>query len=190
MKTFGKAIATLVAVMILVGAGMAAFAPVTEVSAAGLERYGGPNRGTGASVGMQGSGLLLTPLTAAETTALQEAILEEYGALNLYQAVIGQFGAVYPFSRIVLAEQIHVNALVRQAVKYGVEVPANPGLVVDVTFATLADACAAGVQAEIVDAALYDDLKLVTTHADLLRVYTQLQSASLNQHLPAFESCP
>lgn len=43
--------------------------------------------------------------------------------------------------------------------------------------------------AEIADAALYDELKLVTTHADLLRVYDRLQSASLNSHLPAFEAC-
>jgi len=28
----------------------------------------------------------------------------------------------------------------------------------------------------------------VTTHADLLQVYSNLQSASLNNHLPAFEA--
>ncbi len=38
--------------------------------------------------------------------------------------------------------------------------------------------------AEIADAALYDELKLVTTHEDLIRVYNRLQSASLNSHLP------
>ncbi len=41
----------------------------------------------------------------------------------------------------------------------------------------------------IADAALYDTLKAVTTHASLLQVYDNLQSASLNQHLPAFEVC-
>jgi len=103
--------------------------------------------------------------------------------------VINQFGSVYPFSTIVTAEQQHVNALVRQAEKYGVAVPANPGIDENISFASISDACAAGVEAEIADAALYDDLKLVTTHSDLVRVYDALQNASLNSHLPAFEAC-
>ena len=90
---------------------------------------------------------------------------------------------------IVRAEQSHLNALVRQATKYGVVVPVNPGLAEVVSLDTLADACAAGAAAKIADAALYDDLKLVTVHTDLLQVYDRLQSASLNQHLPAFEAC-
>ena len=52
-----------------------------------------------------------------------------------------------------------------------------------------AQACAAGVAAEIADAALYDRLKAETTREDILRVYDRLQSASLNQHLPEFELC-
>ena len=187
MKTFRKGFFGLLAVVMIVVTGIAVFSPVPDVAAAGLERWGGPGRGTGSTVGTPGTGLALTPLSDAEKTALQEAILEEFGALNLYNAVIDQFGAVSPFSTIARAEQTHVNALVKQAVKYGVEVPANPGLAVAVSFDTLADAYAAGVAAEIADAALYDDLKLVTTHTDLLRVYDRLQSASLNQHLPAFE---
>jgi len=148
----------------------------------------GPGLGNGQAAGL-GAGIGLTPLSEAEAAALQEAILEEYGALNLYQSVIEQLGNVYPFSMIVRSEQQHVTALVRQAEKYGLAVPENPGLINPPTFASLADACQAGVAAEIADAALYDELKLVTTHADLLRVYDRLQEASLNQHLPAFETC-
>ncbi len=136
-----------------------------------------------------GTGYVLTPLTDAEKDALTQAILEEYGALNLYQSVIDQFGQVYPFTQIVLSEQKHVDALTRQAVKYGVTVPANPGLSTAPVFATLSDACAAGVDAEIADAALYDTLKPLTTHTDLLRVYNNLQRASLKGHLPSFEAC-
>ena len=47
----------------------------------------------------------------------------------------------------------------------------------------------AGVQAEIADAALYDEIMPLTTHADILRVYENLKSASLDNHLPAFEDC-
>ena len=66
------------------------------------------------------------PAHTAEATDLQDAILEEYGALNLYNAVIAQFGSIAPFSQIALSEQMHVNALVRQATKYGVNIPATP----------------------------------------------------------------
>ena len=135
------------------------------------------------------SSVSLTPLSEEEKTALQDAILEEYGAFNLYTAVNAQFGSTIPFSYIVRSEQQHINALVRQAQKYGVEVPENPGLTNPPVFASLTEACQAGVDAEIADAALYDELKLVTTHADLLQVYDRLQKASLESHLPAFQLC-
>ena len=154
-----------------------------------VEAPGAPG-GRGYGYGMSGqAGAALTPLSAQEAEGLQDAILEEYGALNLYQSVIAQFGNVIPFSQIAASEQQHVNALVRQAEKYGVSVPANPGLAAAPTFATLADACKAGVEAETVDGALYDTLKAFTTHADLLRVYDALQAASLENHLLAFQTC-
>jgi hypothetical protein len=68
-------------------------------------------------------------------------------------------------------------------------VPANPGLTTVPAFDTLSDACQAGVTAEIADAALYDELKPEVTHSDILQVFNNLQSASLNSHLPAFQTC-
>ena len=121
--------------------------------------------------------------------ALTAAINEEYGALNTYQAVLSQFGSVTPFSRIVRAEQQHVNALARLFTKYGLPVPANPGLVPAPTFASLTAACQTGVDAEIADAKLYDTLKPSVDNADILQVFANLQAASLNSHLPAFDAC-
>jgi len=187
-----KTFPAVVAIAIIFALGAAAFLPASPVSAAAPERRGGPNTGGGygtAAGGYAAVGTALTPLSTTEEDALKEAILEEYGALNLYNAVLAQLGSQVPFSQIVRSEQQHVNALLRQADKYGVEAPANPGLTNPPTFATLAEACAAGVSAEIADAALYDELKPVTTHSDLLQVYDRLQSASLNSHLPAFEAC-
>lgn len=152
-------------------------------------RGGSGGYGQGAGQAISGSGYALTPLSIAEAAALQQAILEEYGAYNLYQSAISQLGNVYPFSQIVRSEQQHINVLVGQADKYGVPIPANPELATQPTFATLAQACQAGVKAEIADAQMYDTLKPVTTHADLLQVYNNLQSASLNSHLPAFQTC-
>ena len=201
-----KAIWKVITIIAVVIVAVAAFVPTGIVSAASPTGRGGPggngqtdtvpsnfgNAGAarfGQANGTPGAGLALTPLTEAEAVALQEAILEEYGAYNLYRAVLTQFGDVYPFNRIVLSEQQHTAALVRQAEKYGVAVPENPGLVNPPVFSSLAEACQAGMDAEIADAALYDELKLVTTHEDLIRVYNRLQSASLNSHLPEFEAC-
>ena len=116
------------------------------------------------------------------------AVQEEKGAQALYQSVLDAFGDVAPFNTIVLSEAQHLAALERQATKYAVSLPTFTPAPAP-TFATLAEACQAGVDAEIADAALYDELMAITTHSDLLQVYRNLQSASLNQHLPAFEAC-
>ena len=190
-KIFKKGIGILMGAVVLAASLLVMVQPGV-VSASTLER-GGPGGRGGYGPGNGGTvpdtGQALTPLSQAERDALKKAVLEEYGALNLYQNVIDQFGNVYPFSQIVLSEQQHINALVRQATKYGVEVPSNPGLAEASSFTSLTEACQAGVDAETADAALYDELKPDVVHTDILRVFDNLQSASLDIHLPAFEAC-
>ncbi|NPV77520.1 MAG: hypothetical protein HPY59_14260 [Anaerolineae bacterium] len=212
MNKIKKWIITVTLMLIVLATGLAACAPQNTVTTAPLDRWdenglarneagngnsqavsvrnnaGGPGRRGPGGYG-QNSGAAITPLSGEEADALQKAILEEYGALNLYQSVIEQFGSVSPFSQIVQSEQQHVNALTRQAEKYGIEIPANPGLSDPPAFSTLAEACQAGVNAELADANLYDQLKTITQHEDLLGVYDSLQSASLQNHLPAFQAC-
>ena len=158
-------------------------------SAASLDRYGGPSGRTTAPATGTYWGTAAAPLDAAEVTALIAAINEEYGALNTYQAAISQFGSITPFSQIARSEQQHVNALARLFTRYGLEVPANPGLTAAPTWESVADACQTGVDAEIADAALYDELKPSVDNADILHVFSNLQAASLQSHLPAFEAC-
>jgi hypothetical protein len=158
------------------------------VYANSLEFSGGPG-GRGGQPLNPGNGSSGISLTTQEQEGLQLAILEEYGALNLYNSVLAQLGAISPYDRISAAEQQHVDALIKQATKNGMVIPANPGLTAPITFSTLADACQVGVAAEIADAALYDELKTFTTNTSLLRVYNNLQSASLKSHLPEFQSC-
>lgn len=166
----------------------------TSVSADALNRGRNPNSPStkpdwaGNGIGT-GGGSAISPLTDAEKNGLQDAIKEEYGAMTFYQAVILKFGDIAPFSWIMQSEQQHANVLIRQAEKYGVAIPEIPALPDVSNLNTIEEACAAGVAAEIADADLYDELNKVTTHTDLLRVYTNLQSASLNNHLPAFEAC-
>ena len=152
-----------------------------------LDRRGGPgnNWAPGSCVYAQAA----QPIDQAEITALNRAIAEEYGALNTYKAAIAQLGNIYPFSQIVRAEQQHVNALSRLFTKYGLSIPADPGLIGTPTFPSLTNACQVGVAAEIADANLYDELLKVTDNADLIQVFKNLQRASLNAHLPAFETC-
>ncbi len=148
---------------------------------AGNDRGGG--RGNGA-----GSSPVTGELDEASQAALVEALEEEYRALATYEAIMDQFGAAQPFASIARSEERHAEALVALFDLYGLDVPAAPEFEA-AEFDSLQDACAAGVQAEIADAALYDRLFEVVTAPDVVRVFTNLQNASLNNHLPAFEAC-
>ncbi len=152
-----------------------------------------PNRGVGSSLGSGAGNTIGLPsvtgeLDDASQAALVEAINEEYGALATYEAIMDQFGAVQPFASIAWSEASHIAALTTLFERYGLDVPAAPEFQAPV-FDTLQDACEAGVQAEIADAALYDQLFEVVTAPDVIQVLNNLQNASLNNHLPAFEAC-
>lgn len=193
---FRKNVNKMISLLSLLGIvmGVSAFLPAAPVYAAGFEDTqirggpGGNGMGNGNGTGT-GSGFALTPLTEAEEEGLQSAILEEYKAYNLYLGVMDQLGEIYPFDQISTSEKQHFTALIRQAEKYGVEVPANPGLNPMPEFGTVSAACTAGVNAELEDADLYDTLLAVTAHTDLQRVYTNLQRASLENHLIEFQTC-
>ena len=161
-----------------------AFANPQNIANAG-GRGNGQGRG---NQGAAGSGQALGPLSEAETEALLRAIEEELGAQALYQSVIDTFGAVYPFDGIAVSEGQHTDALLRLAEKYGVTVPEfTPGALP--VYESLEQACQAGVTAEIADAALYDELMPSVTHTDILRVFENLKRASLENHMPSFETC-
>lgn len=144
-------------------------------------------RGGQGGRGSQG-GSALTPLSDVEKQGLQDGILEEWGAMQTYLSISAQIGGESVFDEIAASEQRHLDTLIRQAEKYGVELPAM-NEISPVEFGSLEEACAIGAAAEIADAELYDVLMAQTERSDLLRVYTNLQRASLELHLSAFESC-
>jgi hypothetical protein len=153
----------------------------------GRGRQGSGQGGTGGSeVGVP---LIGGDLSELEEKALLMALEDEYKAWSVYDQVIADFGAVRPFTSIQKAEENHIAALVTLFEGYGLDVPANEWVGNVPTFDTLAEACEAGVQAEIDNAALYDQLFSMVDNPDLVRVFTALQSASQDQHLPAFERC-
>lgn len=129
------------------------------------------------------------PLTDTEIADLHAALDDEYRARATYAQVLADFGEVRPFANIVAAESRHVDALVRLFERYGVEVPPDPWPGRVEHYASLAEACAAGVAAEVENAGLYDRLLAGTDRADVLEVYGNLRSASQDRHLPAFRRC-
>ncbi len=128
-------------------------------------------------------------LTAEEINALHEALDDEYRARAIYGQVLADFGDVRPFSNIVEAETRHIEALRVLFARYGLSFPEDPWPGKVERYASVREACAAGVEAEIANAALYDRLKASTRRPDILAVFGNLQAASQERHLPAFQRC-
>ena len=176
----GALVIGIVAVLALPGA----------AEAAGLARRGGGRApadtvrpGTGVDVDSTG------PLSASEVEALRMALDDEYKAWSVYEQVIADFGAVRPFTSIQRAEESHIRALLTLFDRYGLDAPVNEWLGQVPSYDTMAEACEAGVQAEIDNGALYDQLFDMVNNPDIIRVFTSLQRASEARHLPAFERC-
>ncbi len=132
-------------------------------------------------------------LDPAATQALLTALAGpdgEYAARAEYTAIVTKFGAtVQPYANILEAEKRHVAALQQQCARYGVPVPADPYLGKVTPPASLLDAAQAGVVAETLNIAMYDELlPQAGKYSSLVQVFTNLRSASLNNHLPAFEA--
>jgi len=121
---------------------------------------------------------------------LDRALQEEYRAEMLYRSVLASFGAdTAPFALIAEAEARHVLALKQLFTRRDLAAPAwTPESFP--SFGVVAEACAAGVAAEIADAAFYTPyLQRADLPQDVRNVFTNLQAASLENHLPAFERC-
>jgi hypothetical protein len=131
----------------------------------------------------------MDPLTTTETDALRAALDDEYRAWATYDQVIADFGDRPPFSNIREAEARHIEALCVLYARYGLPVPENPWPGKVVRYASLHEACEAGVAAEIENGALYERLLASTQHPDILTVFRNLQEASQQRHLPAFQRC-
>jgi hypothetical protein len=130
----------------------------------------------------------LSVLNDVERQALRDALDDEYGAWATYDQVIRDFGPERPFINIREAEARHIEALRTLFQRYELEMPENtwPGQVP--RFASMRDACEAGLEAEVANAALYGRLMRSTSRQDVLEVFGNLQRAS-QRHLPAFRRC-
>jgi len=131
----------------------------------------------------------MVTISPQERKALEEALDDEYKSHATYEQVIRDFGPARPFINIVEAEARHVSALLSLFEQYSIPVPKNHWPSHTVRFASVHEACAAAVQAEIENAALYDRLLASVQRPELRVVLQSLQSASRDRHLPAFLRC-
>lgn len=131
----------------------------------------------------------MSELTDNEIRALHEALDDEYHAWTTYDQVIADFGAAAPFSNIRDAEARHIEALHTLYTLYGLSIPANPWPGKTPRYASLLEACAAGVAAEIANGEMYERLLATTDRPDILIVFRNLSEASQQRHLPAFQRC-
>ncbi|MBT8336341.1 MAG: DUF2202 domain-containing protein [Gemmatimonadetes bacterium] len=122
---------------------------------------------------------------------LSTAIQDEFHAEAVYAGVIDDFGSITPFSNIIRAEVRHSAAIARLYENRGWSVPQSAWTPATVPhFGTVSEACSVGVEAEIANIQVYDDLLAgADLPADVVRVFTSNRAASLNNHLPAFERC-
>ena len=191
-KRIGK-----IGVMVLVGAllvgAIAVWAlPQNAEAAWGRGQVSAQNSAYSQGTGPAG-GVIDAPsadLSESEEAALLLALQDEYHAWSFYEQVIDEFGAVRPFTSIQRAEENHIAALVTLLDRYGVDVPVNEySASVESGIGSLAEACELGVEAEVNNAALYDQLLGMVDNADIIQVFTALQAASQTKHLPALELC-
>ena len=124
------------------------------------------------------------------SNVLIEAINDEYKARATYRLVIKKFGEIRPFINIVEAEGRHIEALLPLFANYGVAVPEDNWDSRIETPLSILDACRIGVEAEIENAEMYNRLLESTIdYPDVQDVLMQLQRASRENHLPAFQRC-
>ena len=131
----------------------------------------------------------MNSLTEIEIQVLNEALDDEYHAWATYDQVIADFGEVRPFSNIREAEARHINALCTLFARYGLAVPENPWPGKVARYASLQAACEAGVTAEIANGEMYERLLGASLRPDIVTVLRNLQEASQQRHLAAFQRC-
>lgn len=128
--------------------------------------------------------------STTDGAALLQALDDEYRAEATYAAILDAFGEVRPFVNIIEAERRHAARAKAEMDRLGIPyAPANPYLGKIAAPSTLLEACEQGVTAEIENIELYD-LLLPTIENDQVReTLSDLQWASSERHLPAFQRC-
>ncbi len=118
---------------------------------------------------------------------LTYAILDEYLAKATYEEILAVYGDVRPFSKIVIAEQTHIDLLLPLFETYGIDVPENNAAASVVVPDSIASALATGVEAEKANIAMYETFLAQTNLPDDVRTVFESLKAASEKHLNAFQ---
>lgn len=133
----------------------------------------------------------MSALTPREIEALHHALALAQRSRGFCEQVIRTHGAVRPFSRIGEAERLHIQALRRLLYLHALPLPAarfSP-VVPQAAVATVAGACAIGVEQETARQHRLAQLLASTANDDLRALLRQMVRASELRHLPAYGRC-
>ena len=130
-----------------------------------------------------------TALSPEVRRAVETALADEYRAEAFYEGVMEQLGEVRPFANVVRAERRHAASLASLLERRSLPVPAPAEFEEMARFSSRLEACAASVQAEVDNAAIYDEILELDLPKDVRRVFEHNRFASLEHHLPAFQRC-
>lgn len=139
-----------------------------------------------AALAEYGSGAVSGGQTYTTEQMLTYAIQDEYMALAEYRAIIEKHGALRPFTRLIEAEQRHIDLLKPLFTAYGVAVPEDDAAGRVTAPETLTEAYEAGIKAETDGIAMYDAFLAQSLPDDVKAVLSSLKAASEN-HLSTFE---
>ena len=115
------------------------------------------------------------------------AIQDEYTAKQEYTYIINNFDITKPFTNIIKSEDTHIDLLLPLFEAYGITTIEDTSLDHVVTIDDIEEAFATGVQAEILNIAMYNlFLEQDNLPNDIKDVFIQLRDASEN-HLDAFQ---
>lgn len=117
---------------------------------------------------------------------LTYAILDEYLAKATYEEILSVYGDIRPFSKIVIAEQTHIDLLLPLFETYGISIPENNASASVVVPDSIASALATGVDAEKANIAMYETFLSQTNLPDDVRTVFESLKAASEKHLNAF----
>jgi hypothetical protein len=131
------------------------------------------------------------PLGPGQQEAIAEALQDEYRGEATYARVLETLGEVRPFSNVVHAERRHASFLEDLLKSRDLPVPANQWTDAEVpTYSSRQEACAAAVEFEVENVALYDRLLASgNLPEDVETAFQHNRRASLDHHRPAFARC-
>ncbi|MDW7670521.1 MAG: DUF2202 domain-containing protein [Bacillota bacterium] len=134
---------------------------------------------TGAAAALSGSAHTLEEM-------LTYAIEDEYLAQAEYALILDTFDVTRPFSNIIKAEGTHIRLLTPLLAAYDVEVPEKDWASLVSLPGTLAEAYKVGVEAEVINIAMYEQFLQQDLPDDVEAVFERLKAAS-EKHLAAFQ---